>query len=67
MDKRIGGWGARFSLDKQEFKLLVDSVRGSEKALGSVDYELTDKKLKSREFSRSLFVVKDVKEGGNLY
>lgn len=63
LDKSIGGPDASFSLDKQEFKLLVDSVREAEKALGSVDYELTDKKLKSREFSRSLFVVKDVKEG----
>jgi pseudaminic acid synthase len=63
LDKSIGGPDASFSLDKQEFKLLVDSVRDAEKALGSVDYELTVKKLKSREFSRSLFVVKDVKEG----
>lgn len=63
LDKSIGGPDASFSLDKEEFKLLVDSVRDAEKALGSVDYELTDKKLKSRGFSRSLFVVKDVKEG----
>lgn len=63
LDKSIGGPDASFSLDKQEFKLLVDSVRDAEKALGRIDYELTDKKLKSREFSRSLFVVEDVKEG----
>lgn len=63
LDKSIGGPDASFSLDKEEFKLLVDSVRNAEKALGSVDYELTDKKLKSRAFSRSLFVVKDIKEG----
>jgi len=31
--------------------------------IGSVDYEMTDKKIKSREFSRSLFVSKDVKPG----
>jgi pseudaminic acid synthase len=63
LDKSIGGPDASFSLDKQEFKLLVDSVRDAEKALGRVDYELTEKKKKSREFSRSLFVVKDIKEG----
>ncbi|MEC2159774.1 pseudaminic acid synthase [Virgibacillus halodenitrificans] len=63
LDKGIGGPDASFSLDKQEFKLLVESVRDAEKAVGKVDYELTDKKMKSREFSRSLFVVKDIKEG----
>ncbi|WP_277673315.1 pseudaminic acid synthase [Piscibacillus halophilus] len=63
LDKSIGGPDASFSLDIQEFKLLVDSVRDAEKALGKVDYELTEKKIKSREFSRSLFVVKDIKEG----
>ncbi|KKK38905.1 N-acetylneuraminate synthase [Mesobacillus campisalis] len=63
LDKSIGGPDASFSLDKQEFKLLVDSVRDAEKSLGKVDYELTDKKKKSREFSRSLFAVQDIKEG----
>ncbi len=63
LDRSIGGPDASFSLDKQEFKLLVDSVRDAEKSLGTVNYELTEKKLKSREFSRSLFVVKDMKEG----
>jgi len=61
LDKSIGGPDASFSLDKEEFKMLVDSVRDAEKSLGRVDYELTDKKQKSRGFSRSLFVVKDVK------
>lgn len=63
LDKSIGGPDASFSLDKHEFKLLVNSVRDAEKSLGSVDYKLTEKKVKSREFSRSLFVVKDVKAG----
>ncbi|OIJ10408.1 pseudaminic acid synthase [Anaerobacillus alkalilacustris] len=63
LDKSIGGPDVSFSLDKEEFKSLVDSVRDAEKALGKVDYGLTDKKLKSREFSRSLFVVTDINEG----
>lgn len=63
LDKSIGGPDASFSLDKQEFKLLVESVRNAEKALGKVDYELTEGKIKNRKFSRSLFVVKDIKEG----
>ncbi|AEA34599.1 pseudaminic acid synthase [Hippea maritima] len=52
-----------FSLTPEEFKAMVKSVREVEKALGKVFYELTDKMKKGREFSRSLFVVKDVKRG----
>ncbi|UOB19416.1 pseudaminic acid synthase [Abyssalbus ytuae] len=63
LDKSIGGADAHFSLDKIEFKKMVDAVRFTEKMLGNIDYEMTDKKKKSREFSRSLFVVKDVRKG----
>lgn len=63
LDKSIGGADAHFSLDEKEFKEMVDSVRLAEKMLGKVDYEMTDKKKKSRELSRSLFVVEDVKAG----
>jgi pseudaminic acid synthase len=63
LDRKLGGPDAAFSLNPEEFKAMVDSVREVEKALGSVNYELTDKAKKSRDFSRSLFVVKDVKAG----
>ncbi|GAA0434758.1 pseudaminic acid synthase [Lentibacillus halophilus] len=66
LDKSIGGPDSSFSLDKDEFKVLVDSVRDAEKALGNVDYELDEKKMKSRELSRSLFVVEDVEKGETL-
>ena len=42
---------------------MIKSVREVEKALGEVSYNLTEKMKKSREFSRSLFVVKDIKAG----
>ncbi|SDW45639.1 N-acetylneuraminate synthase [Lutibacter oricola] len=63
LNKGVGGPDAHFSLDEKEFKEMVDAVRTAEKFLGKVDYELTDTKLKSREFSRSLFVVEDLLEG----
>ncbi|CAL2060681.1 pseudaminic acid synthase [Tenacibaculum sp. 190524A05c] len=63
LDKKIGGADAHFSLDEKEFKLMVDSVRRTEKMLGSVDYEMNNKKKKSREFSRSLYVSENVKSG----
>lgn len=58
-----GGPDAAFSLEPEELKVMVRSIRETEKALGEVSYNLTDKMVKSREFSRSLFVVKDVKKG----
>lgn len=66
LDKSIGGADAHFSLDEAEFKQMVDAVRKAEQMLGEVDYAMTEKKKKSREFSRSLFIVEDVKKGDVL-
>ena len=63
LDKSIGGPDAHFSSDEKEFKKMVDAVRLTEKMMGKVDYEMSEKKMKSREFSRSLYVVANVKEG----
>ena len=63
LDRNIGGPDASFSLEPQQFKAMVDAIRNVEKAIGIVDYELTEKKKKNREFSRSLFIVEDVKKG----
>lgn len=63
LDKSIGGPDASFSLEPNEFKQMVDAVRDAEKALGKVDYSMNEKKKNSRLLGRSLFVVKDVKEG----
>lgn len=63
LDKSIGGPDAAFSLDVNEFKSLVESIRNVEKALGNVNYTLSSKTLKNREFSRSLFIVEDVIAG----
>ena len=63
LDRSIGGPDASFSLDENEFSLMVDAVREAEVALGEVDYSLTKKQLQGRNFSRSLYVAKDVKKG----
>lgn len=63
LDKSIGGPDASFSMEPKEFKYMVDSIRNVEKALGKVSYELSEKSKVNREFSRSLFVVDDVKKG----
>jgi pseudaminic acid synthase len=62
LDKTLGGPDSKFSLDPKEFKQMVKAVRDGEKALGKATYKLSKKSLKSREFSRSLFVVSDIKK-----
>ena len=63
LDKSVVSADAHFSLDEPEFKKMVDAVRLTEKLMGKIDYEMTAKKKKNREFSRSLFVSQDVKKG----
>ena len=66
LDKSIGGPDASFSLDEHEFSLMVNAVRDAEAALGNVDYTLTEKQQAGKAFSRSLYVVKDVRKGQEL-
>jgi len=63
LNKAIGGADAEFSMDKQEFFKLVQDIRNTEKLTGIIDYSMTEKKLKSRQFSRSLYIVKNIKKG----
>lgn len=63
LDRSIGGPDASFSMNEQEFTEMVKSVREAEKAIGVVDYQLTEKQAKGKDFSRSLYVVKDIKKG----
>ena len=63
LDKSIGGADATFSLDKKEFEEMIKAVRDSKKLMGKVDYSLTEKKKKSRQFARSLYISKDIKKG----
>ena len=57
------GPDSAFSLEPHEFKAMVDAVRETEKALGSVCYEVSEREMASRVFRRSLFAVKDIEAG----
>ncbi len=63
LDRSAGGVDDAFSMEPAEFAQMVKEVRIMEEALGSYEYALTDKQVKERGLSRSLFIVKDVKEG----
>jgi len=66
LDRSIGGPDAEFSMEPKAFKTMVDSIREAEKTLGKKTYVLSDKNCASRNFSRSLFVVKDIKKGEKI-
>lgn len=66
LDRKAGGTDASFSMEPDEFKQMVISIRNVEKALGKVTYDLGYKALREREHSRSLFVVEDIKKGDIL-
>ncbi|ROR31537.1 N-acetylneuraminate synthase [Mobilisporobacter senegalensis] len=63
LSRSDGGADAAFSMEPDEFKKMVEDIRVVEKAIGTVTYKLTDRQLKSREHSRSLFVVQSIKKG----
>ena len=63
LDRNIGGPDAAFSFEPKEFTVMVKSIRQVELALGKISYELSESVKASRHFSRSLYVVEDVKAG----
>jgi pseudaminic acid synthase len=63
LDRSIGGPDASFSMNEIEFTEMVKSVREAELAIGEISYALTEKQLKGREFSRSLYFINELEAG----
>jgi pseudaminic acid synthase len=63
LDRSLGGPDAHFSLEPSEFASLVRSIRNIEKSLGDGSYFLSEASKNSRVFSRSLYIVKNVRRG----
>lgn len=58
-----GGPDAAFSLEPEEFSIMVKAVRDTEAALGSVRFGPTERERPSTAFRRSLFAVADIRKG----
>ena len=57
------GPDSTFSIEPAELAELVKAVRDTERSLGRVQYEVTEREKASRMFRRSLFAVKKIEEG----
>lgn len=66
LERSEEGPDTSFSLEPHEFKAMVNGVRKTEKALGHVNFTLTQKQKESINFRRSLFAIKDIKAGEAL-
>mgnify|MGYP002395948580 CR=1 FL=1 len=66
LERSMGGVDAAFSLDKNEFSTMVKIVRETEKALGSDEYQVTEKMKKASISSRSIIVSENILSGQNF-
>jgi len=58
-----GGHDAAFSLEPEEFKLLVEEGNRAHAALGNSEWSIQDSEAESRRLRRSLYITQPVKKG----
>lgn len=63
LHRSIPSADAAFSMEPHEFKEMTEKVKLAREVRGEVNYDLSEKSKSSLAFRRSLFVVKDIKEG----
>ncbi len=63
LDRSQPSADAAFSLEPDEFRQMVYSVRTTEQALGKPNYKPTKNEMESLKFRRSLYVTEDIGEG----
>lgn len=63
LSRKNVGPDSSFSIEPNELTQLVQAVRDTERAIGKVQYKVTEQEKASRMFRRSLFIVKTVQKG----
>jgi pseudaminic acid synthase len=66
ISREIENPDAAFSMEPHEFKNMVNDIRIAEKAMGNVNYQLSEKEENNKIFRKSIFVVKDIRQGDIL-
>ena len=63
LSRKIKNPDCSFSMEPAEFSNMVESIRQVEKAKGVISYDVSDSEKDSIVFRRSIFAVKDIKQG----
>lgn len=63
LNRSDGGPDAAFSLEPDEFSLMVKEIRETEKMLGKPFLEAVESEKENKQFRRSLWAIKDIKRG----
>lgn len=63
LSRADGGVDSAFSMEPNEMTQLVEECKNAYLALGKIDYEISESEKKSLVFRRSLYVIKDIKQG----
>jgi pseudaminic acid synthase len=63
LSRAEGGVDSAFSLEPHEMKLLVEEANRAWLAMGTVQYGIQPAEMKSLNYKRSIYVVKDIAEG----
>ncbi len=66
LDRVDGGVDSAFSMEPEEMTQLVLETRRAWQSIGRISYGPTEAEMKSLQFRRSLYVVKDLKAGDIL-
>ena len=62
LDKNAGGFDDIFSMDPDEFRLLVNETKNAWLSLGKISYGLSKDEERHKMFKRSIFVSKNIKK-----
>ena len=52
-----------FSLEPDEFRTMVSTIRVASRSLGSAEYQLSERENRVRSYRRSLYIISDMKAG----
>lgn len=66
LSRAEGGVDSTFSLEPFELKLLVQETQKAWESLGNVQYKISSIELKSKQYRRSLYFVRDVRIGETI-
>lgn len=66
LDRSAGGVDAEFSLEPDEFSMMVSECHRAFEAIGEVRFGGSEQEQKSKQFRRSIYAAKQIKKGQRL-